>query len=365
MKRHSLTGGVPHMPYRLAVILLAACITSQSVVSAQGDFLFLRFEQYLEALIEQARIPGLSGTIVQDDRVIWERGFGYQDLERGIRAVPDTPYHIAGLTQIVTAALVLRCVEEGGVDLESPVSSFGMAFPEAGATVRQVLTHTTTRSPGEFFAYDPPRYDALGRVTEACSDSSFRTALAHNVLDRFGMMESVPGQDLEDPQVAAGSGLDPEAVERYQRVLARLARPYRLGKNDRPLISAYSSRQISGSTGLVSTVRDLARFQLALASGALVTQNTLDVSWRNPRSSGGVMLPHGFGWFVQTYNGQRVAWQYGICPEACSSFMLTIPERRLTMILLANSDGLVSPFRLSAGDVTTSLFAKLFLRLFS
>ena len=44
--------------------------------------------------------------------------------------------------------------------------------------------------------------------------------------------------------------------------------------------------------------------------------------------------------------------------------VLKAPDRGLTMVLLANSDGLVAPFGLEAGDVTTSLFAKLFLRLF-
>ena len=40
-----------------------------------------------------------------------------------------------------------------------------------------------------------------------------------------------------------------------------------------------------------------------------------------------------------------------------------LPLRRLTLVLLANSDGLVKPFALSAGDVTTSPFARVFLGL--
>jgi hypothetical protein len=40
-----------------------------------------------------------------------------------------------------------------------------------------------------------------------------------------------------------------------------------------------------------------------------------------------------------------------------------LPNRELTLILLANSDGLSAPFALENGDVTTSLFAQTFLRL--
>ena len=50
--------------------------------------------------------------------------------------------------------------------------------------------------------------------------------------------------------------------------------------------------------------------------------------------------------------------------EAYSSLMLKLPARRLTLILLANSDGLSAPFQLPQGDVTRSLFAMLFLRMF-
>ena len=73
-------------------------------------------------------------------------------------------------------------------------------------------------------------------------------------------------------------------------------------------------------------------------------------------------LPHGLGWFVQLYNGQPVVWQFGVS-EASSSFWITLPSRRLTMILLANSDGLVKPFVLTPGDVLASPFARVFLGL--
>jgi hypothetical protein len=44
--------------------------------------------------------------------------------------------------------------------------------------------------------------------------------------------------------------------------------------------------------------------------------------------------------------------------------ILKLPNRHVTIILLANSEGLAVPFNLSEGDVTRSLFATLLLRLF-
>jgi hypothetical protein len=51
-------------------------------------------------------------------------------------------------------------------------------------------------------------------------------------------------------------------------------------------------------------------------------------------------------------------------PDAYSSLMMTLPQRGVTLILLANSDGLVRPFGLAGGDISASPFARLFLRLF-
>jgi CubicO group peptidase (beta-lactamase class C family) len=74
--------------------------------------------------------------------------------------------------------------------------------------------------------------------------------------------------------------------------------------------------------------------------------------------------PTGLGWFVQAYNGAHLVWHFGVAPGAYSSLILKVPSRNLTLILLANSDGLNQPFALDRGDVTASLFAKLFLSLF-
>src|SRR5205814_8327036 len=43
-------------------------------------------------------------------------------------------------------------------------------------------------------------------------------------------------------------------------------------------------------------------------------------------------------WFVQSYNGEPVIWQYGIDPAASSSLLITLPQRKVTLILLANRD---------------------------
>ena len=58
-------------------------------------------------------------------------------------------------------------------------------------------------------------------------------------------------------------------------------------------------------------VADYAQFDLEVRSGRFVLPDTLAEAWRNSLDSTGKPLPHGLGWFVQTYNGDKVVWQFG------------------------------------------------------
>src|SRR5688572_24986792 len=135
------------------------------------------FERYLDALRDRALIPGLSAAIVYQRRIIWEAGLGYQDLERRIAARSDTPYRIASLTKTFTSTLLMGCLDRRTVELDSPISRYTTAIPEAGATVRHVLSHTSLAPPGTAFTYDGNRFGALTAVVDDCTGQPFRQAL--------------------------------------------------------------------------------------------------------------------------------------------------------------------------------------------
>src|SRR5207248_2519759 len=109
---------------------------------------------------------------------------------------------------------------------------------------------------------------------------------------------------------------------------------------------------------------------VARASGhpfrELLVKNILDAIGMADSAPGhdGRKLPYGLGWFVQSHEGARLVWHYGYWPESFSSLYLKLPERKLALLLLANSDGLSAPFSLGGGDVTRSAFAGSFLRIF-
>jgi CubicO group peptidase (beta-lactamase class C family) len=344
-------------------LILASALTAVVTARQQRtlDFRASAFEGYIELLRQTASIPGLSGVLIQDGSIVWERGLGFASVEARIPARPDTPYVIGDLTEAFTAVLVLQCEERRQVALDREITNYGGAVPDARATVRQVLSHTSA-PPGNF-KYEPARYAQLTGVVEYCARQPFRKAVALDVLDRLAMARSVPGRDFATPGAVPADMLDRPYYEHYRRVLESLAVPYKVDKKGHATRTELAREGINAATGLVSTVRDLAQFDRALDDGTLLREATLAAAWSAALGPGGAPQPTGLGWFVQSYRGVPLVWQYGMVPNAYSGMVLKIPSRRVTMILLANSDGLVNSFQLEAGDVTRSPFASVLLRM--
>ena len=347
------------------IVVLTLGAIASPVARQNPPVLGSPLEAYLEPLRVQAGIPGLSAVMVLDGDVVWERGFGFQNQELRIRATPDTPYVVGDLSQTIAAVLLLRCVEERKLSLDEPVRRYGANLPESGVTMRQLLSHTSSVNANGTFKYDPERFAALTEVMTACAPQPYRKSVAHRILEHLAMRDSVPGRDLQNPNVVPEGQYDPAHLERYARVLERLAVPYKVDKKGRSTRTELPVEGINAAVGLVSTARDLARFDAALDTSLLLDE-TRAAAWTNAPSAGfsSATAPTGLGWFVQNYRGERVVWHFGLIPNAYSSLVIKLPSRHMTVILLANSDALTAPFNLQAGDVTRSVFANVILRLF-
>ena len=342
-----------------AISFFAVCATPDAQPAADRDQRIELFTRYLDPLRLQGGIPGLSAAIASNGRIIWEGGFGYADLEARVAAAPHTPYRIASLTKTATSTLLMQCVEEGRLNLDAPMRSYTTDVPDAGATVRHVMAMASDAPSGSVYRYDGNRFASLTAVVAACTGDAYRVALAKRILDRAGMSDSVPGQDLETVTAAASAAFDEATLTRYRSVLARIAKPYSV-VNNRATLSDYPPKEINAAAGLVSTVRDLARYDAALDAHVFMSQSMQLIAWTPFRLTSGRDSPYALGWFVQSTAAGRAIWHYGQWPTF-SSLILKLPERGVTLILLANSDGLSSRFPVVAGDVTVSPFARAFI----
>ena len=154
-------------------------------------------------------------------------------------------------------------------------------------------------------------------------------------------------------------------AERRKQALLQRANYYQLNMFGRPVSSTKRPLKLSASAGMISTVIDIAKFDVAMDRDLIVSPSTREMMHSPTISIYGQALPYGIGWFVQHYKGMKLIWHYGHVPRVCSSLILKIPDRQLTMILLANSDGASRNFNLGKGDVLNSPFAQLFIESFT
>ena len=324
---------------------------------------FARLETQLEDLRELLMIPGMSAAVVKDRKLIWARGFGFADNERRIPAAENTPYRIASLTKTFASRLLMQMVEQDKVSLDDPMSKYSADFKDDSVKVQHILSHTSEGVPGAKYKYNGDRFAYLDRVIEKASGKTFRELLTENILTKLKMSDTVPGHDVLEQPNKLKNTLDARILVRYENVLERLAKPYTLYGDSQIILSPYPVKRITTAADFISTVVDLAKYDAAIDRNLLLRKVTQNAAWTPTVSNDGQTLPYGLGWFVQNYQGSKLVWHYGQW-QTFSGLILKVPEKNLTFILLANSSALSTPFGLGVGDITKSIFALTFLRMF-
>lgn len=358
--------------FRCAAVLSAAAVAVPLGAQEPAMEAQLRaFAAELDSLRVAHGVPGLAAAVVRDGRVVLARGFGWADVEARVPVTPETPFNIASVTKPVSAVVALRLAERGVVDLDRPMSAYqgwaefcddvrregprvffaDYACDTQPLTLRHLLSMRANGVAGERFFYNSISFSWASRPLAEAAGRPFSTLVAEEVFAPAGMTRSA--------RMHRGLPLAPE-------LRAALAKPYHLDSAGAFARSPGPPPQGDGAAGgVVSTVLDLARFDVALDEGRLLGDASKEEMWRPGRSSTGAVLPYGIGWFVQRVDGRRLVWHSGWWERAYSALYLKLPDERLTLILLANSEGMWWGNPLDGAAVEKSPFAAAFLRRFA
>ena len=104
------------------------------------------FGPTVESLMAKWSIPGGAAALVRDGRLVYAQGFGFADRERRRPATPATLFRIASLSKPVTAAAVLKLVEQGRLALDDhPFLILDDLKPPAGAFLDPRIYDITAR----------------------------------------------------------------------------------------------------------------------------------------------------------------------------------------------------------------------------
>jgi D-alanyl-D-alanine carboxypeptidase len=327
----------------LALVLLHSF--GASVVSAQTDHV----DEYIQIEMKKRQIPGLALVVIRSAEIIKMKGYGFANLEHDALVNPDTVFELASLTKQFTATAIMLLVDEGKIKLDDPIPQHLSNAPEhwKGITIRHLLTHTaglptlengfrtlrrgggrtnyTTAhmfdaakkdaisfAPGERWQYSDVGYFLLGMIIEKASGQRYRDFLASRFFEPLGM----PSSSVLDQLV----------------VLKNRAAGYTLRNGEIVHIRRVAQVELPSHYGIFSTVRDLAKWDSALANGKVVKQSSLDQMWTPVKLNSGGSFPYGFGWGMDERRGHQMITHTGITGTEYTRF----PHDKLTIIVLTN-----------------------------
>lgn len=298
------------------------------------------FAEQTERLRQSLAIPGLSAGIARGSEVVWTAGFGLANVEQGIAATAETVYSLASLTKPFAAVVILQLVEDGRLDLDAPVSRFGVSLANSqNITVRHLMTHTSEGEPGSRYCYNGARFGQLDLVVRGASGASFEQLLNEAILEPLALTHTAPITSAATASLGLAQGYCSS------------------GRAPQAYIRGFSS-----AAGLVSNVGDYLRFSIAVDSYALLSPATTELMLTPMRGNDGTLFPYALGWFVQVIDGLRVAWHYGWW-DATSTLVVKVPERELSFVVLANSDMLSRAYigNCQSGDLMSHAVGRYFL----
>ena len=102
-------------------------------------------DDYVRAVMEKKKIPGVSVAIVRDGKLAKAEGYGFANVELSVPASADTIYQSGSTGKQFTAAGILLLAEDGKLSLDDRLSKHFPDGPSAWhrITIRQLLTHTS------------------------------------------------------------------------------------------------------------------------------------------------------------------------------------------------------------------------------
>ncbi len=353
------------------------------------------FDRLMRSFLCEHKVPGGSLAVTRHGRLVYARGFGYADVERGEPVQPDSLFRIASVSKPITAAAVLQLVDRGKLRLDDRVWSIlsaapgwagpGYADPHLGEiTVRQVLQHRggwdreasedpmfRTREiatqlgiqppaasrdivrymlgrpldfePGARYAYSNYGYCVLGRVIEQVTGTDYESYVRTELLAPLGIHRMQIGRTLPVGR-AAGE-------VRYYEPHSQTGPSVFGTPLDDPVPAPYGTwylEAMDAHGGWIASAIDLVRFAARLEvsgpAGTLSECSQRAMIARPPGAAGreadGALRQtyYGLGWMVRPVGGGGGCcnvWHAGLLPG--SSSLLVIRHDGLCWAVVFNS----------------------------
>ncbi|WP_395374473.1 serine hydrolase [Marinicella sp. W31] len=157
MKKHT-TG---FLIFCASLITLSCSYKNQtaSVENKNSPFVDM-IDQQIPQWMNSMNVPGVAFALIEDGEVIFEKGYGYADIEKQLLITPETGFNIGSISKTLTAWGVLKLVDQGKINLDDPAEKYltrwhlpKSEFDANEVTIRRILSHTAGLSVHGFPGY--------------------------------------------------------------------------------------------------------------------------------------------------------------------------------------------------------------------
>jgi CubicO group peptidase (beta-lactamase class C family) len=330
-------------------------------------------DEFIAQAMKDWKVPGLAIAVVQGDKTILAKGYGYRDMEEQLPVTPNTLFAIGSITKSFTVTTLGMEADEGKVDWDKPVRDFLPTFKlydpvlTEQVTIRDLVTHRTglPRHDLVWYSSDFSREDLLRRLQYLEPSKPLRTTFQYNNL-MFMTAGYIAGQlngtSWEDaitqrilkPLEMSGTNFSEAETQKS----ADFAEPYRKGNDLKaevkriPFDPQCPDRCAMGPAGeLNSNVTDMSKYLLfQMNHGQVVGRQLLSennsVQMQTPqmvirgapayKETG--ESSYGMGFALSTYRGHKEVEHNGGIDGFTAEFAF-LPVDRIGVVILTNLDG--------------------------
>lgn len=360
------------------LLALAALIAAAPLAADEPEY--NEFGEFLEEFRENTGTPSLSAVIVRDGSIVWESYLGTYDDEGELPTRPETTYKIASVTKPIAATAILAEAAAEELSLSTPMTeddgwtelceffvTTSIPFMSGGEdrhgnTIApmdcerptELIDMLRMRANGKAFVYNPIAFARIDRVISGAGGRDLRTIVRERVADPSGMKDTALG--WRDPQGGAA--------------LRFLAEPFHV-IDGRAVKQPLPDDDFRAAAGIITNPRAVAAFDIAFDTGRLLFGPD------EPQLQAGSFLekfvtdpipPLGDyrqGWFLEDWEGHRLMWHSGWNEKQYSALYLKVPAKRLTLIVMANTEAVWWGNSVVKAEVIESQIARKFLESFA
>lgn len=344
---------------------------------------FDRFDDYMATTMEKWHIPGMAVVVVQDDEIVYNKGFGLRDVEQNLPVTPETIFAIGSSTKAFTAMALGILVDDGLLDWDTPIRHYIPEFQlkDTFATERMtavdLLTHRSGLPRHDLMWYNTSRgrKEILDRLKHLEPSKDFRSFMQYQNLMYMTagyLVEAITGKTWEqfvqerifEPLQMSTSNTSVEESQKSDN----FSKPYAKEEEQERREIPFRNIDTIGPAGSVnSTAIDMANWlRLNLNKGKfgdeqVVSEDVIEKmqSRQMPLVKEAMMFrfldthpevgqaSYGMGWFIQNYRGTKWVHHGGAIDGFIAQVMM-LPQKNMGVVVLSNLGGKHAPIAVGA-----------------